>query len=312
MDGKSLNSRSAALGLWTALVLCTAVVASRRLAGAYTGTLPTAALSIAVILAVTVSVVALWLFRRDQPRTCQRRTSATGSASVLPSEQPLSQSLKSALAEPVAHVWPIIKWLPELTAWGLPTLFSLVIAASATPAQSGALLGIAAIGAVVLGVAVLETTDWWMNLLSSNPTETEAVPSEGIVDTGGTNRGSAGASPSLLEDEPPIEDDIGDESTTQWMTRRDEPDGEAIEGTVRVHFASGQREAVVHVTFCPPLPSPPDVELECIDGDEWQLKPEVALPYGLRIQVRRSTSVTFEQSGRVAYLATSQRPARAA
>ena len=286
MDGKPLNSRSAALGLWTTLVLCTVVVASRRISGAYTGPLPTAALMVAVLLAIVTSMAALWMFRQNQPRAdCS-----------LPA------------------------WLPELTAWGLPTLFSVVIAAGATPAQAGTLLGVAAIGAVVLGVAVLETTTWWATLLASDSSRTESLSTEVAVaasnaspiEDGGATRGSADASPSLHESELPRDEDTDDETTTQWMTRRDEPDGEAIEGILRVHFAPGQREAVVHVTFCPPLPMLPDVELECVDGDDWQMKTEAALPYGLRIQVRRSTAVTLEQSGRIAYLATSQRPARAA
>ncbi len=272
--------RSAAIGLWTAVALFTAVVASRRVAGAYLGPLSTPALIMAVILAGSASVAALWLFRQNQPRT---------------DDKPAD-------------------WLPEITAWGLPTLFSLVIAARATPGQGGALLGVAVLGAVALGVAVLETTHWWPSMLMSlsaaefDPTEAVATPGHHAA---GAIRGSAGASSSPNDIEVKSEaegeewHDERDESTTQWMTRRDEPDGEAIEGTVRVHFAAGQREAVVHVTFCPPLPSLPEVELECVDGEDWQIKTEAALPYGIRIQVRRSKAVTIEQSGRIAYLATS-------
>ncbi len=278
MNGKTLNSRSAALGLWTALALCTTVVASRRLSGNYTGPLPSGALFVAVMLAGATSLTALWLFRRNLPRT---------------EKSPLD-------------------WLPEGIAWGLPTLFAFVIAAGATPGQTGGLLGLAGIGVVLLGVAVLETTAWWKSQFEPVVNRECEVPAEPqSLDNAVTISGSAGASPSLFADEPTV-DEHADETTTQWMTRREEPDGEAIEGTIRVHFAPGQREVVVHVTFCPPLLTLPEVELECVDGDDWQIKTEAALPYGLRIQVRRSTAVTLEQTGRIAYLATSTGRSKAA
>lgn len=278
MDRQSPPYRSAALGLWTALALSTVLVASRRYSGAYAGPLPTAALVVAVLLAVTMSLASLWLFRRDQSRTHST----------------------------------VIAWLPELTAWAIPTVFALVIAAAAAPAQLGSVFGIAAIGAVVLGVTVLETTDWWANAMSKPQpvAATAAVEIAPIKVDSPIEINVVGETPHpaavFLSDEEaePADEEPDDGITTQWMTRRDEPDGEAIEGTVRVHFTPGQRESVVHVTFCPPLSSVPDVELECIDGDEWQLKTEAALPYGLRIQIRRSAGVTLDQSGRIAYLAT--------
>ena len=115
MDGIRHPARSAALGLWTTLALFTAVVASRRFAGAYTGPLPSEALTMAVILALTASLGALWLFRRDQPR------GASGDPALA----------KAGLLEELKP------WLPEMTAWALPTLFSLVVAAQATSAQAG-------------------------------------------------------------------------------------------------------------------------------------------------------------------------------
>ncbi|HET6424026.1 MAG TPA: hypothetical protein VFG20_10110 [Planctomycetaceae bacterium] len=274
-------ARSTALGLWTTLALFTAVVASRRLAGAYAGPLPNGPLTIAVFLAVTTSLLAWRLFRRHEPRG----GTSTGD------------------------------WLPEMIAWALPTLFSLVIAVQATPAQAGALIGIAVIGAVLLGVAILETTSWWQALMSDRVDadfrrvrcadhEVEqmvrtADPTSETCDT-------------HLEEEPPGDDEVAEETTTQWMTRRQEAEGEAIEGTVRVEFTAGQREAIVHVTFCPPLSSLPEVEFECVDGEDWQIKAEAALAYGLRIQVRRSSMVAVEQSGTIAYLATSTRTLKAA
>lgn len=284
MDGNTQHTRAAALGLWTTLALLTAVVASRRFAGAYTGPLPTGVLAVAVLLAVTASVAALWLFRRDRSA---KGDPALGKAG-LPGD--------------------IIAWSPEITAWGLPTLFTLTIAAQPTAAQLGTLLALSAMGAISLGIAVLETTVWWQTLLSEPPITPPLPTPLPVVSSEPTFE------PIATEEEPIADDEqeVADESTTQWMTRRKEADGESIEGTVRVEFASGQREAVLHVTFCPPLSAVPEVEFECVDGEDWQIKPEAALPYGLRIQVRRSTAVTPEQTGLIAYLATSSRTAKAA
>lgn len=283
MDEKSPHGRSAALGVWTTLALFTAVVASRRVAGAYTGPLTAAGLSVAVLLAALASCVALWMFRRDDRRS--------------------------------EHS-PLV-WLPELTAWSLPTLFALVITAQPTAGQLGTVLGFAGLGAVAIAVAVLETTAWWESILTaadhhppavaSPLTGTSPSPSENSLSQFDMKQ-TPPAVVDMVDDEEPL----GDESTTQWMTRRQDADGEAIEGTVRVEFAPGQREAIAHVTFCPPLATVPDVELECVDGEDWQLKSESALPYGLRIQIRRSTAVTLAQSGIVAYLATSTRTLKAA
>lgn len=283
MDGTAKPSHSAALGLWTTLGLFTAVLASRRFAGAYTGPLPTGVLAVAVLLAVTASGVSLWLFRRGRSKDDPALRKAG-----LPGD--------------------IRAWLPEITAWGLPTLFAVTISAQPTAAQLGTLIALSAMGAVSLGIAVLETTVWWQTLLSEPqiaPTLPAPLP---VMNNEPTFE------PVATEQEPiaELDEEIADESTTQWMTRRKEADGEAIEGTVRVEFAAGQREVVLHVTFCPPLASVPEVEFECVDGEDWQIKSEAALPYGLRIQVRRSTAVTLEQSGLIAYMATSSRTAKAA
>ncbi len=193
MDGKSLNTRAAAVSLWTVLVLTTVVVGSRRFSGAYTGPLPIPALIVATLLAVAGSLLALGLFRRHSPR---------------------EDSL-------------LIAWLPELITWGLPTLFVSVIAAGATPTQAGTLMGIAAVGAVVLGVTVLETTGWGAFLQPSlrvaTPAPVGEIPPESPArnETAEIIPGSAEASPALHIDEAvPEEEDEDDEATTQWMTRR--------------------------------------------------------------------------------------------
>jgi len=76
---------------------------------------------------------------------------------------------------------------------------------------------------------------------------------------------------------------------TQPFQRTKDADGsELVEGVMRVHFDKGQKRANVHVPFSPPLAGMPEVECECVDGDDLRLKVPVRQSYGIRIEARRS------------------------
>lgn len=83
-------------------------------------------------------------------------------------------------------------------------------------------------------------------------------------------------------------DEIGndDEPTIQRST--DESGLEYVEGVLKVRFDKGQKRANLHVPFSPPLADTPDVECECVGGDDVRLKVPVRQPYGIRIEARRS------------------------
>ena len=56
-------------------------------------------------------------------------------------------------------------------------------------------------------------------------------------------------------------------NTSQWIRRtRDDAGSERIEGTARVSFAAGQRQATLHIPFIPPLESVPQIECHAVDG----------------------------------------------
>ena len=73
----------------------------------------------------------------------------------------------------------------------------------------------------------------------------------------------------------------------QWMSRRKTDRGETIEGGIRLSFGPGQRQEVLHVSFCPPLAGVPEVECEVLDDTPVELRVATAQPYGLRIEARR-------------------------
>ena len=85
----------------------------------------------------------------------------------------------------------------------------------------------------------------------------------------------------------------GDPSILQWMTRRQLADGaEAVEGSVRIHFGPGERSAVAHVSFIPPLSDRPRAECQVLADFDGRVRIGVAQAYGLRIEARRSESAS--------------------
>ena len=71
---------------------------------------------------------------------------------------------------------------------------------------------------------------------------------------------------------------------------KDEHGGEMVEGVMKVRFDKGQKRANLHVPFSPPLGGMPEVECECVDGEDLRLKVPVRQSYGIRIEARRSNA----------------------
>ena len=69
---------------------------------------------------------------------------------------------------------------------------------------------------------------------------------------------------------------------------REEDGSEAVQATLVAEFVAGQRQATLHVAFCPPLDRVPVIEMAVVDGVEAELKAGVAYCHGARIEVRLS------------------------
>lgn len=117
-------------------------------------------------------------------------------------------------------------------------------------------------------------------------------------------------SPTNLTESLSPEDHV--EQPDQWMSRTelDGGLGETVEGTVTVRFAAGEKTAVVHIAFCPPLPGIPELECEPTDGTQLRWKLAVAQPYGVRIDIRRSGDIDQPQAVPLAWFASASRPQR--
>lgn len=102
---------------------------------------------------------------------------------------------------------------------------------------------------------------------------------------------SRDSSPKLSIFVPPEEEGSAEDARniTQRIVRRQEDALETFEGSFRVTFAPGQRQASLHVPFLPPFAATPELETS-IGEDESSVRHKVAavFRYGARIELRRS------------------------
>jgi len=87
----------------------------------------------------------------------------------------------------------------------------------------------------------------------------------------------------------------------QLYRLQDEQNYEVVYGTVRADFVTGQRTAVVHVGFCPPLTYLPEIEAEALSGSQLpgsmtniKIKVVQALAHGTRLDIRLPATATSD------------------
>jgi len=182
----------------------------------------------------------------------------------------------------------------HLIGWGISLIVGAAWLPVATAWQFGALFGVALIHG---GLIFVEA--WTARLMAISSPDVARVPMP-----------IPGNHPCNNEPIKPCVETSIPETANQWMVRRDEEGSEICEGQMRVEFAAGEREVTLHVSFCPPLPSIPHVELEDLDGQGWDLKATAAYSYGIRVTVRRGTRSSTGESGRIAYWASAERTIR--
>ncbi len=89
----------------------------------------------------------------------------------------------------------------------------------------------------------------------------------------------------------PVADKLSqaEEIVQQLFRVRDEDVGEVIYGSLRADFQPGERRAVLHVGFCPPVAHLPEIEAEPLPGFDAKVKVVQALAHGARLEVRLPT-----------------------
>lgn len=77
------------------------------------------------------------------------------------------------------------------------------------------------------------------------------------------------------------------QQVVQHMVRTRSADGrETVGGWLRLDFAAGQRTAVAHLAFCPPLEGSPTLTVRQRSGPDCRVKNAHVLPYGARVELR--------------------------
>ena len=89
---------------------------------------------------------------------------------------------------------------------------------------------------------------------------------------------------------------------------RDAQGIETIHATLKAEFQAGQRYAVVHVGFCPPLDFLPAIAVESGAGPPAELKVTQSFAHGARIEIKLATAALERSSLTLALTALAPHP----
>ena len=198
---------------------------------------------------------------------------------------------------------------------GLPTAASTIIGVSVMLPGSSA-MALTAFWLILLAGEGLVWGSVTARRRSSNPHRKPAATSCPV------NEGDESQTDSL-EPRTPMETTavlsrIGDdqyppEHVSQQLVRSCDASGyDTVQARLRGALAPGQRALSLHVAFCPPLDSTPQVEVRQLDGAAAQIKVGQILPYGVRVDLRLqhfsedTETVLIELLARVASRPTAQ------
>lgn len=200
--------------------------------------------------------------------------------------------------------WPPLRVVAVLAAFVLFPEFLLALAIPTRGPLPATLFAAAcwisglALVLQIAGLKLAEFCSWpWSTLWSgdargtspqSSPRGSDALQLE--IDSKPT-AGDGALEPPIPDsaDRDSLEEEIG-AGASLWMRRYRGPDGaERLEGIAAAEFASGQKQASVHLAFCPPFARKP--ELTCLPDDEGavRLKVGALYAYGARLDVKRTS-----------------------
>ena len=165
---------------------------------------------------------------------------------------------------------PLAEWLDVLVGWGSSAALALVAVGCCYPAY--------------------RNSDWliWLPMLVADQFWRQTFFDAGLPGLGlmaVEEQEEIFRFPSSEVSDKATRNDI--QQIVQQLYRvRDETGNEVIYGTLRADFHKGQRTAVLHVGFCPPLPYLPEIEADALPGTPARLKIVQALAHGARLDVK--------------------------
>jgi hypothetical protein len=150
-------------------------------------------------------------------------------------------------------------------------------------------------GSSILGLLCLWTATLFSGAVLVRPwsVETPADPLAGFTSVSRDDAAMDVWPPEKLQvASAEVEDEWTERSLTQRLQYRSESTGIAIDGWVRVHFATGQRVAIAHIAFCPAFEIVPEADCEVLDGPSCEIRPTLVLPWGIRWELRLDAEAT--------------------
>jgi len=105
---------------------------------------------------------------------------------------------------------------------------------------------------------------------------------------GNATSGSVPQQEDVVLEETEVEIPIG---LVQQVTRVREEGRESIHALVQAEIAAGDRMAVVHLAFCPPLEATPELTAHAVEAEDAEVKLTQAETFGARIEVRLGAAV---------------------
>ncbi len=84
-------------------------------------------------------------------------------------------------------------------------------------------------------------------------------------------------------------------NVTQQFIRTQSATTDRLQGWLQTALAAGERNVTLHVAFCPPFDESPRVALRQLSGPSSRVKPVQVLPFGMRLELKR-TAIAKEQA----------------
>lgn len=183
---------------------------------------------------------------------------------------------------------PGTPWWPELLTLFSPFLWGLAIGLPASALTWGGLVALWGMLIVAVGLVHL-----WFPQATGEPASDTVSDRETFPPAVGSP---------ITDHAPPI----------HYQKRLIVDGVEVIEGEATADFLPGQKEAILHLSFCPPFSALPDVHAEDALGGDLEIRAEAVYPFGARLSVRRASGIEAAASRQVSYLASPSETGEAA
>jgi hypothetical protein len=101
----------------------------------------------------------------------------------------------------------------------------------------------------------------------------------------------------VVTNEPDVEQEIEfPAGLVQQLTRVREAGRESVHATLLAEIPVNDRQAALHIAFCPPLDSAPELTAHALNGDDADVRVTQAESFGARIEVRLPATAAEKRS----------------